>query len=122
MTKDGAFDLKDTRDKLIITDETLHSSLEELEQGGFIQVRENVIEASVEQRLELAIHAIKLGADFEKISNSLGWLEFEELVAHVFRENGYNTKSRYRFISSRLVGAASVWGAITSPILQKPSG
>lgn len=97
VTKDGAFDLKDTKEKLIITDETLHSILAELEQGGFIQVRENVIEASVEQRLELAIYAIKLGADFEKVSNSLGWLEFEELVAHVFRENGYNTKSRYRF-------------------------
>ena len=97
VTKDGAFDLNDTRELLNITDETLHIILVELEASGLITVKDNSIHASVEQRLELAIYAIKLGADFEKVSQLLGWLEFEELVAHVFRENGYITQSRYRF-------------------------
>lgn len=96
-TKEGSFDLNDTKEKLSITEEALDAILRELRESGFIDVKGDTVSASLEQRLELAINAIKLGADFEIISKSLGWLEFEELVAHVFRENGYNTKSRYRF-------------------------
>ena len=96
-TKEGSFDLNDTKEKLSITEEALDAILRELRESGFIEVKGDTVSASLEQRLELAINAIELGADFEIISKSLGWLEFEELVAHVFRENGYNTKSRYRF-------------------------
>ena len=96
-TKEGDFDLNETREKLSITEEALETTLSELENGGYIELKEDKIHVSVEQRLELAIYAIRLGSDFEKVSKSLGWLEFEELVAHVFRENGYNTRSRYRF-------------------------
>jgi hypothetical protein len=96
-TKEGSLDLNETKEKLTITDEALNEILEELKEGGFIDIKEDTVVSSVEQRIELAVYAIRLGADFEKVSKSLGWLEFEELVARVFRENGYNTRSRYRF-------------------------
>ena len=96
-TKEGALDLNETKESLTITEEALKNIIDELRTEGLIQYDGANVSASVEQRIELAVLAIRLGADFEKISKSLGWLEFEELVARVFRENGYNTKSRYRF-------------------------
>ena len=96
-TKEGSLDLNNAKEKLKVTDEALGMMLDELREKGFIEIKDDTLVSSVEQRIELAVYAIKLGADFEKVSKSLGWLEFEELVARVFRENGYNTKSRYRF-------------------------
>ena len=96
-TKDGAHNLDESREKLVVTEQALQDIIEELKGDGLITVKGDTVSASVEQRIELAVMAIKSGADFEKVSKSLGWLEFEELVARVFRENGYNTMSRYRF-------------------------
>jgi Holliday junction resolvase-like predicted endonuclease len=96
-TKDGNFDLNDSKEILTITAEALRVILGELKDKRLININKDIVSASVEQRVGLAVLAIQLGADFEKISKSLGWLEFEELVARIFRENGYNTKSRYRF-------------------------
>ena len=96
-TKEGSIDLNETKESLTITEEALNVILDELKTSDLIQYNEEVLSVSVEQRIELAVLAIRLGADFEKVSKSLGWLEFEELVARVFRENGYNTKSRFRF-------------------------
>ena len=96
-TKEGSLALDETKESLTITEEALDAILRELKTSGLIEYSTDTVSASVEQRIELAVMAIKLGADFEKVSKSLGWLEFEELVARVFRENGYNTKSRYRF-------------------------
>ena len=96
-TKESALDVNETKESLTITEEALDTILRELKTSGLIEYSTDTVSASVEQRIELAVMAIKLGADFEKVSKSLGWLEFEELVARVFRENGYNTKSRYRF-------------------------
>jgi hypothetical protein len=96
-TKDEELDLVEAKEALTITEEALGEIVDELCYSGLIDLRGDKISASLEQRLELAVKAIQLGADSEKVSKSLGWLEFEELVARVFRENGYNTRSRYRF-------------------------
>ena len=80
-----------------ITKEALNYIIDELYNDGLIDIKNNKLSASLDQRLKLAVMAIKLGADFEKVSKALGWLEFEELVSHIFRENGYNTHNRFRF-------------------------
>ena len=96
-TKEEGFDLNEARKALTVTGETLDSFIELLSERNLIEVKEEKVSASLDGRLELAVMAIQLGADPETVSKSLGWLEFEELVARVFRENGYNTRSRYRF-------------------------
>ena len=96
-TKDANLDINQITEDLTITKESLNTVLMELRDNGSIDINENTIYMTVKQRIELAVLAIHLGTDFEKVSKSLGWLEFEELVALVFRENGYNTMSRYRF-------------------------
>ena len=96
-TKEDKLSINEAKETLVITGEALNEIIEGLQSEGLIDVVGDEVSASLDQRLELAVAAIKLGADFEKVSKSLGWLEFEELVARVFRENGYNTMSRYRF-------------------------
>jgi hypothetical protein len=96
-TKEGNVDFEELTQKVIITKEAFHEILYTFKHNGFITISENEIIVSRDQRIKLAVKAIELGADFEKISKSLEWIEFEELVARIFRENGFNTKTRYRF-------------------------
>jgi hypothetical protein len=96
-TKEVPVDATEIREDLAITVEAFEEILGKLRDKDLIGWDGEKIEASLEQRIELSVMAIRFGADFEKISNTLGWKEFEELVARVFRENGFNTKSRYRF-------------------------
>lgn len=96
-TKEGSVVADEVLEGLVITEEAFEGIIGNLREEGLIDWDGTKIEVTLEQRIELSVMAIQLGADFEKISNSLGWKEFEELVARVFRENGYNTRSRYRF-------------------------
>jgi len=96
-TKDEKIDAGRIVDGINITSEALSQILGELEEQGLIERSQELVSSSVEQRVEMAVKAIEYGADFERVSQCLGWLEFEELVARVFRENGFNTLSRYRF-------------------------
>ena len=96
-TKEGPAVSGELREALVITEEAFNGILGSLKADGLVSWDGQKIEATLEQRIELSVMAIRFGADFEKISNNLGWKEFEELVARVFRENGYNTRSRYRF-------------------------
>lgn len=96
-TKEGPVSAEAVRETVIITNDAFDEIVAELNEKGVVEWDGVEFKADLEQRIEIAVRAIQLGADFEKISKSLGWKEFEELVARVFRENGYNTKSRYRF-------------------------
>jgi hypothetical protein len=96
-TKEGPVSAEAVLETVIITNEAFDEIVAELSGKGVVEWDGVEFKADLEQRIEIAVRAIKLGADFERISKSLGWKEFEELVARVFRENGYNTRSRYRF-------------------------
>ena len=80
-----------------VTGEVLDQFLDQLSFDGLITQRSGLLEASQKQRLDMAVRAIKLGADFERVCRALGWLEFEEMVSYVFEENGYRVLRRFRF-------------------------
>jgi len=65
--------------------------------AGFVQLRGKVIEASLNQRVKIAIHAISLGADFESVCNFLEWNEFEKIAATTFEFNYFNVIKGLRF-------------------------
>ena len=96
-TKEGPVTTEVVRENVVITNDAFNEIVVELTSNGLVEWDGVEFKADLDHRIEIAVRAIQLGADFEKISKSLGWKEFEELVARVFRENGYNTKSRYRF-------------------------
>lgn len=80
-----------------VTGAALDLFLRRLSLDDLISERGGLIEASPRQRLGIAVRAVQLGADFERVCRALGWLEFEEMAAHVFEENGYRVRRRFRF-------------------------
>jgi Holliday junction resolvase-like predicted endonuclease len=64
---------------------------------GLIEGEEGVIEVSSNQRVKLAIHAINLGTDIERVCKVLEWIEFENFAAAAFEANNFAVKRRFRF-------------------------
>lgn len=85
------------REMIRVTDEAYDTYMTHLASDGLIDEELGNITASLNQRLELAIRAVQAGGDLERVSRALGWLEFEEIVARIFEENGYDVKRRFRF-------------------------
>ena len=71
--------------------------LKNFSKAGFVQLRGKVVEASLNQRVKIAIHAIRLGADFESVCNLLEWNEFEKIAATTFEFNHFNVIKGLRF-------------------------
>lgn len=84
---------KDARISLQIVSDIL----KKLQEDGLVYLRDKLLEADSVQRLKLAVHAIRLGADFERVSGFLDWKEFENIAALAFEVNGYKVKKNLRF-------------------------
>jgi hypothetical protein len=87
---------KDAQTPREITEKTLKKLCNE----GLIQREPQIIEASLNQRVKIAIQAIKLGADFEKVCSFLDWGEFENIAAVAFEANHFVVKRGFRFTGS----------------------
>jgi hypothetical protein len=96
-TKEGASELNYLQDGLMLTDETFDDLILGLTESKTITLSENTVMLTLSQRLDVAVKALESGADIEVVSRSLTWLEFEELSARVFEENGFKVHRRFRF-------------------------
>jgi len=65
--------------------------------AGLVEWKNKSIEVSSNQRVKIAIHAIKSGADFERVCRVLEWIEFENIAAMAFEANNFTVKRRFRF-------------------------
>lgn len=97
MTSGGPVELEMLRGSLKVTSNAFNILLHRCVEEGLISLTGSTIQLTLEQRLDLSLRAVELGADFETISRELGWLEFEELSAKVFEANGFRVKRRFRF-------------------------
>lgn len=71
--------------------------MKKFHQKGLIQHRDNVIQASSNQRVNIAIQAIGSGADLERVCRFLEWTEFENIAAEAFEVNNFSVRRRFRF-------------------------
>lgn len=71
--------------------------LRKLQNDGLIYLKRDVVEANSVQRLGLAVRAMQLGADVERVSSFLQWKEFEDMAAVAFDRNGYKVQKNLRF-------------------------
>lgn len=71
--------------------------LKKLSDTGFIQDDDQFIEMSSNQRVVMAVKAVELGADPERVCRVLEWDEFEEITAQAFEANNFTVKKRLRF-------------------------
>lgn len=74
--------------------------LKKLCNEGLIQREKGVVDASSNQRIRIAVQAIRLGADFEKICSFLDWSEFENIATTAFEANYFTVKKGFRFAES----------------------
>jgi len=84
---------RDAKVTAFVVEETLRKLFE----GGFIRQQRGLVEASPNQRVSMAVQALKLGADFERICKFLGWSEFEQIAAQAFQANGFRVLRNFRF-------------------------
>jgi len=71
--------------------------LKKFRDAELVKLKDRAIEVSSNQRAKIAIHAIKSGADFERVCRVLEWIEFENLAATAFEANNFAVKRRFRF-------------------------
>jgi Holliday junction resolvase-like predicted endonuclease len=97
LSREGRVGAGELRSSLRITDESFSEAMELLRGEGLVSEDGDGLILSIHQRLGLAVRAIEAGAGFEAVSRSLGWLEFEEMAARIFEENGFKALRRFRF-------------------------
>jgi Holliday junction resolvase-like predicted endonuclease len=71
--------------------------LRRLQNDDLVHLRDNIVEADDSCRLKLAVKAVALGADVERISDFLRWQEFEDIVAIALERNDYVVAKNVRF-------------------------
>jgi len=84
---------KDARTSL----QVMENVLKKLSEAGLIQQQRDLIEASPSQRVILAVKALKLGADYERVCKLLRWIEFESIAAQAFEANRFSVVKNFRF-------------------------
>lgn len=86
----------DSRVPLEMVDEFLSGLAKE----GLIEIVEDGVKASAEQRLRLSVMAVKEGVDLECACTHLSWREFEDVAALALEANHFLTKKHFRFKTS----------------------
>jgi hypothetical protein len=71
--------------------------LQKIAHDGLAQLQGKKAAASPNQRVRIAIRAIKLGGDSESACRALKWDEFEAITATAFLVNNFTVKKRFRF-------------------------
>lgn len=71
--------------------------LQKLQNDGLVYVRKGFVQVDSVQRLKLAVRAMELGADVERVSSVLEWQEFENMAAIALERNGYGVQRNLRF-------------------------
>ena len=78
---------------------TVIRNINNLVEDNLLTITHGIVEASFDQRIQLAIYAIKEGIDIEKVCRALGWREFEDIVILILEYNGFKTLKHFRFKS-----------------------
>jgi Holliday junction resolvase-like predicted endonuclease len=76
---------------------TVQKLLQRLQGEGLLYVRGWFVDVDSAQRLKLAIRAIQLGADMERVSRHLRWNEFENFAAISLEQDSYAVTRNLRF-------------------------
>ncbi|MEM3623523.1 MAG: hypothetical protein QXR76_07130, partial [Candidatus Bathyarchaeia archaeon] len=88
LTKNGSVSNEILKKDARVPSQIVEKLLGKLQNEGFLYLRKSFVDADNIQRLRLAVYAIELGADFERVCGFLGWKEFEGMAAVILERNG----------------------------------
>jgi Holliday junction resolvase-like predicted endonuclease len=97
LTKNGPAAIDVVRKDAKIPSAIAEDLFKKLQNDGLLYLQNKVIDVDSLKRLKLAVHAIELGADLERVSGFLDWKEFENIAAIAFERNDYSVKRSLRF-------------------------
>jgi Holliday junction resolvase-like predicted endonuclease len=97
LTKNGPISSELVNKDAKIPSTITENLLKKLQNNGLIYLRNKVINVDSLKRLKLAVHAVQLGVDLERVSSVLDWKEFENIAAIAFEQNGYGIEKNLRF-------------------------
>ena len=97
LSKTGAVKQEDVKSDANIPSSLSSLLLGKLQHEGLVYLKEGIIEASAESRVKLAVKAVQMGADVERVSDFLEWREFETICSLALELNGYITAKNVRF-------------------------
>lgn len=97
LTMNGQFTFKDVVKLARVPSLVALNILKNLQAEHLLNVKDGVIGADADSRIKLAVKAVTLGADIERVSGLLCWQEFEEIAAVALEANGYVVAKNVRF-------------------------
>ena len=97
LTKNGPAAIDVVRKDAKIPSAIAEDLIRKLQNDGLLYLQNKLIEVNSLKRLKLAVHAIELGGDVERVSGFLDWKEFENIAAIAFERNGYSVARNLRF-------------------------
>jgi len=99
-----------------VSRDVAEKALTKFAQMSLFEEHGDIIEVSPSQRVKMSIHALKLGADLERVCNLLSWAEFEMIAGQAFETNGYRVVRNLRFKHGRNRWEMDVLG-IKNPLI-----
>jgi len=97
LTRNGLGDIREISRDARVPLQIVCQILERNESAGILRIAGAKVIASSEQRLRIAIKAVDLGADVERVCRYLSWEEFEDVSALALEMNGFEVKKHFRF-------------------------
>lgn len=93
----GHINLKDTELFQLQTKNIDHGILNFMLRNEIGIICEDKIILNNQDKMNLAVHAIKFGVSIDDVSKLLNWKNFELLSSEILKLNGYSIKTNFRF-------------------------
>jgi Holliday junction resolvase-like predicted endonuclease len=97
LTKDGAVLTKTFNKDARLVSSFASKLLKRMESEQLIDIENGKIVADSQSRVKIAVKALCLGADVERVSDLLKWQEFEEIAVIALERNGYIVSKNVHF-------------------------
>lgn len=97
LTQNGDILIKDVNNAIRLPKNVISELLEKFQNEDLLNLQSDIIKIPRDKRLKLAVKAVSLGADVERVSAFLRWQEFEDMAAVALERNGYGVVENVRF-------------------------
>jgi Holliday junction resolvase-like predicted endonuclease len=97
LTKNGSVPQEAIAKDARLPSDVASKLLRKFQTDGVVYLSDNNVDADAGGRLKLAVRAVALGADIERVSDFLRWEEFEDIAAIALERNGYFVAKNVRF-------------------------
>jgi Holliday junction resolvase-like predicted endonuclease/predicted transcriptional regulator len=97
LTKNGSILIESVNKDAKIALDIVRKLLEKLQNEGLVYLKDDSVETNRDNRLRIAVKAVSLGADIERVSGFFSWQEFEDIAALALERNGYVVAKNMRF-------------------------